>query len=96
MKVTLEAGAAFNVDKVVYGQVERLMLQSSAMGALPTLRAAVDREASGGEYYGPGGFSEQSGHPVRVDSSKRSKDREVAERLWRVSQELTGVEYDFS
>lgn len=77
-------------------QIERYFLQSSAMGALPTLRAAVDPQARGGEYYGPGGFGQQTGHPIRVDSSRRSKDVEVAKKLWRVSEELTGVEYDFS
>ena len=74
--------------------IERFLLQSSAMGALPTLRAAVDPEARGGEYYGPDGFNEQTGHPICVDSSKRSKDRDVAERLWRESEALTGVTYD--
>jgi NAD(P)-dependent dehydrogenase (short-subunit alcohol dehydrogenase family) len=76
--------------------IERFLLQSSAMGALPTLRAAVDPEARGGEYYGPDGFGEQTGHPVRVGSSRRSKDVEVARRLWRVSEELTGVTYTFT
>ncbi|MCX5738302.1 MAG: oxidoreductase [Proteobacteria bacterium] len=75
--------------------IERLLLQDSAMGALPTLRAAVDPDARGGEYYGPDGFSEQTGHPVRVDSSKRSKDIEAARKLWRASEELTGVTYAF-
>ncbi|MBW2269933.1 MAG: SDR family NAD(P)-dependent oxidoreductase [Deltaproteobacteria bacterium] len=76
--------------------LERFLLQSSAMGALPTLRAAVDPEARGGEYYGPDGFNEQTGHPIRVDSSARSKDRDVAQRLWRESEELTGIKYEFS
>jgi len=76
--------------------IERFLLQSSAMGALPTLRAAVDPEARGGEYYGPDGFGEQTGHPVRVGSSRRSKDVEVARRLWGVSEELTGVAYTFT
>jgi NAD(P)-dependent dehydrogenase (short-subunit alcohol dehydrogenase family) len=76
--------------------IERLLLQSSAMGALPTLRAAVDPAARGGEYYGPGGFNEQTGHPIRVDSSRRSKDADVAKRLWRLSEELTGVTYDLA
>lgn len=53
------------------------------------------RDARGGEYYGPDGFGEQTGHPVRVDSSKRSKDVEAARRLWRASEELTGVSYAF-
>ena len=73
---------------------DRLM-QSAQMGALPTLRAAVDPEATGGQYYGPDGFLEQRGHPVVVQSSKRSHDRDVARRLWDVSEELTGVHYDF-
>jgi NAD(P)-dependent dehydrogenase (short-subunit alcohol dehydrogenase family) len=76
--------------------IERFLLQSSAMGALPTLRAATDPEATGGEYYGPGGFGEQTGHPVRVDSSRRSKDVDVARRLWQASEDLTGVKYDFT
>ncbi len=76
--------------------MERYLSQSSAMGALPTLRAAVDPEARGGEYYGPGGLSGQTGHPVRVRSSGRSKDRGVAERLWRESEDLTGVKYEWT
>jgi len=76
--------------------VLELLLQSSSMGALPTLRAAVDPEARGGEYYGPGGFAQQSGYPIRVDSSLRSKDTAVARRLWEVSEELTGVKYDLT
>jgi NAD(P)-dependent dehydrogenase (short-subunit alcohol dehydrogenase family) len=76
--------------------IQRFLLQSSAMGALPTLRAAVDPEARGGEYYGPDGLGEMAGHPVRVGSSRRARDVEVARRLWPVSEELTGVKYDFA
>jgi NAD(P)-dependent dehydrogenase (short-subunit alcohol dehydrogenase family) len=76
--------------------IQRFLLQSSAMGALPTLRAAVDPDARGGEYYGPRGFAEQTGYPVRVTSSQRSQDADVARRLWQVSEQLTGVHYDFT
>ena len=76
--------------------IERFLLQSSAMGALPTLRAAVDRNAQGGEYYGPDGIAEQMGHPIRVKSSRRSHDPETAGRLWQMSEDLTGVKYDFT
>jgi NAD(P)-dependent dehydrogenase (short-subunit alcohol dehydrogenase family) len=69
--------------------------QSSEMGALPTLRAAIDENVVGGEYYGPDGFGEFYGNPVKVDSSKLSKDEMIAERLWKVSEEMTGVEFDF-
>jgi NAD(P)-dependent dehydrogenase (short-subunit alcohol dehydrogenase family) len=67
--------------------------QSAQAGALPTLRAATDPAARGGEYYGPGGPLQFTGHPVRVESSARSRDEAAAARLWEVSEELTGVSY---
>ena len=69
------------------------VLNTAEMGALPTLRAATDPEVRGGQYYGPDGFRELRGHPVLVDSSKQSKDVAVQERLWKVSEELTGVTF---
>jgi NAD(P)-dependent dehydrogenase (short-subunit alcohol dehydrogenase family) len=67
--------------------------QSAAMGALPTLRAATDPGVEGGQYFGPSGFMQQSGHPVVVQSSAASHDEAVARHLWQVSEELTGVRY---
>jgi NAD(P)-dependent dehydrogenase (short-subunit alcohol dehydrogenase family) len=67
--------------------------QDARMGALPTLRAAVDPAARGGEYYGPGGWMEMRGFPTRVGSSARSHDAGVQRRLWELSEELTGVSY---
>ena len=60
--------------------------------ALPTLRAATDPAAEGGQYYGPAGRLEVSGPPVVVTSSAASHDRETARRLWELSIELTGVD----
>ncbi len=73
--------------------VMKLLFQSSAMGALPSLRAAVDQEAKGGQYYGPDGKGEKSGYPIVVDSNEPSKNLEYALKLWQISQELTGVRY---
>jgi NAD(P)-dependent dehydrogenase (short-subunit alcohol dehydrogenase family) len=67
--------------------------QSAQMGALPTLRAATDPAARGGEYYGPPGRLQFTGYPVRVGSSARSRDEADAARLWAMSEELTGVSY---
>lgn len=67
--------------------------QSSDMGAEPTLRAATDPAAKNAEYYGPGGFAEQKGHPKVVASSAQSHDADIQRRLWTVSEELTGVTY---
>ena len=69
----------------------------AAAGALPTLRAATDPAARGGEYYGPDGFLGWSGqHPKVVRSSRRSHDTDVQRRLWTESERLTGVAYDFT
>ena len=70
-----------------------LPTQGSAMGAVPTLRAATDPGARGGEYYGPAGLGENRGPAKRVRSSARSHDTEVAKRLWDESARLTGVSY---
>ena len=63
-------------------------------GALPTLRAATDPNANGGDYYGPGGFLQLRGWPTRVEMVERAKNDEVARRLWEVSEALTGARYD--
>ena len=69
------------------------MSQSAAMGALPTIRAAVDPTATGGQYFGPNGFMEQGGYPVVVQSNEASHNLADAQKLWRVSEQLTAVEY---
>jgi NAD(P)-dependent dehydrogenase (short-subunit alcohol dehydrogenase family) len=70
-----------------------LLLQSAAMGALPTLRAATDPQVLGGQYFGPSGFLEARGYPKLVRSSAQSHDRDIQRRLWTISEELTGVAY---
>ena len=70
-----------------------LVLQSAAMGALPTIRAAVDPAVNGGDYYGPSGFREQRGYPVLVQSSDTSHYIADAQQLWRESELLTGVSF---
>ena len=68
-------------------------VQDAQLGALPTLRAAADPSAGSGEYYGPSGWLEYTGYPVRVESSPRSHDVAAQRRLWEVSEHLTGVCY---
>ena len=64
-------------------------------GALPTLYAATATDVEGGEYFGPDGIGEYRGHPTRVQVKPEGRDLEVGRRLWSVSEELTGVTYDF-
>ncbi|WP_181779143.1 SDR family NAD(P)-dependent oxidoreductase [Pseudonocardia pini] len=70
-----------------------LFTQGADRGALPTLRAATDPAVVGGQYYGPGGRGEARGYPTLVTSSPDSHDLVAAQRLWTVSEELTGVTF---
>lgn len=72
---------------------DRFIGQDPAKGALPQLYAATMPDVRGGQYWGPGGFLEMAGRPTLVRSSKRSYDQQTQQRLWTVSEELTGVTY---
>jgi NAD(P)-dependent dehydrogenase (short-subunit alcohol dehydrogenase family) len=69
------------------------LFQPSDMGALPTLRAATDPGVLGGQYFGPDGFGQQRGYPKLVQSNAASRDVVAQRRLWKVSEELTGVPF---
>jgi NAD(P)-dependent dehydrogenase (short-subunit alcohol dehydrogenase family) len=73
--------------------LNRFFAQQPLMGALPTLYAAGMPDVHGAEYFGPSGFLEMNGPPKKVRSTKRSHDGNVAERLWNVSEDLTGVQF---
>lgn len=77
-------------------QWSNFMAQSAADGALPQLYAATAPDVQGGEFFGPSGFLEQRGAPKRVKAAKKGYDAESAQRLWEVSEELTGVTYQFA
>ncbi|MDM3854806.1 MAG: SDR family NAD(P)-dependent oxidoreductase [Aphanizomenon gracile PMC649.10] len=73
-----------------------IFAQDITMGALPTLRAAIEEGLKGTEYFGPNGFMEISGYPVKVESNQLSKDRAIAQKLWVVSEKLTSVKFEFN
>jgi len=73
-----------------------IFAQNITMGALPTLRAAIEEGLKGAEYFGPNGFMEIGGYPVQVESNELSKDRAIAQKLWEVSENLTGVKFEFN
>lgn len=77
----------------VFNFLNNFFAMSIEQGTLPTLRAAFDDNAESGDYFGPGGFMEMRGKPVKVNSNKLSKDEAIAKKLWDVSEELTGVKF---
>jgi NAD(P)-dependent dehydrogenase (short-subunit alcohol dehydrogenase family) len=78
----------------VSGFIFEWMSRSSAeQGALPQLYAATAAGVRGGDYYGPDGLFQISGFPRRLRSPRGSYDESLADRLWKVSEELTAVEF---
>ncbi|MCK5050452.1 MAG: SDR family NAD(P)-dependent oxidoreductase [Candidatus Cloacimonetes bacterium] len=69
------------------------LVQEPPQGALPEIRACVDENVNGAEYYGPDGLMEMKGNPEIVKSSKDSHNKEYARKLWEISEKLTGINY---
>ena len=86
--------AATGLQKTLFLKILNVIVaQSSYMGATPTLMAAVDEQATNGAFYGPSGFAQQRGWPKQVTPNKLSQDEDIAQKLWVVSEELTGVQF---
>ncbi|WP_328834832.1 SDR family NAD(P)-dependent oxidoreductase [Streptomyces europaeiscabiei] len=66
---------------------------SPAEAALPLLRASTDPAAQGGDFFGPGGYLELSGPAVHVRAAPSTASAAAADRLWRMSKQLTGIAY---
>jgi NAD(P)-dependent dehydrogenase (short-subunit alcohol dehydrogenase family) len=70
-----------------------LLAQSARDGALPSLYAAMAPEAKGGAYYGPTGRGETRGAPGPARIYPQAADPVAGERLWTLSETLTGVTF---
>lgn len=77
----------------IVGIMSSIIGQKVEMGVLPTLRAAIDPDAISGDYFGPSGFKEMRGNPIKVKSNAMSHDETLAKKLWSLSEELTGINY---
>jgi NAD(P)-dependent dehydrogenase (short-subunit alcohol dehydrogenase family) len=63
-------------------------------GILPALYAAATPHAEGGAFYGPHGLYEASGGGVQLAKMpKHARDDAACQRLWEISEQLTGVSY---
>jgi NAD(P)-dependent dehydrogenase (short-subunit alcohol dehydrogenase family) len=87
-----EADSAWR--KAFWRLVNTYIAQSAAMGALPTLFAATDPTACGGDFIGPGGVTQMAGHPVKVQPAGHARSLSGAAGLWEQSVTLTGVAFE--
>ena len=82
-------------EQAVMAVTNVLVAQSAERGALPSLYAATVADLPGGSFVGPDGFAETRGHPHVVTAAGKAYDEQAWQRLWEVSEELTGVRYEF-
>lgn len=75
------------------GLLNALMAQPKEKGCYPSVFAATSEQACSGEYYGPHGFMEMRGMPAPARVRGLARKQAVRDRLWQVSEALTGVSY---
>ena len=64
---------------------------SALQGAQPSLRAVTDSSAHNGSYWRPSGCMELRGSPAERRIPARALNPATADRLWSVSEALSGV-----
>lgn len=70
-----------------------LMAHNPQKAALPTLMAALKPDVKGGEYFGPKGYKGMKGAPGLTEPKPHALDKEVAQKLWEISEDLTGKKF---
>jgi NAD(P)-dependent dehydrogenase (short-subunit alcohol dehydrogenase family) len=75
----------------VFAATTRLVAQSAAAGAWPSLYAATLPDLRSGAFVGPG-FLGYRGAPKPASPTSTARDPELAKRLWAWSVEATGVD----
>ncbi|HOZ58642.1 MAG TPA: SDR family oxidoreductase [Nakamurella multipartita] len=73
-----------------------LLVGTVESAALPALYAAASPDARPGRLYGPGGLGHLGGAPAEQKLYPTLRSDVQAERIWRVSQELTAVPFPSS
>jgi NAD(P)-dependent dehydrogenase (short-subunit alcohol dehydrogenase family) len=68
-----------------------IISQGKDHGAWPVVRAAVDPDARGGEFYGP--HRSVSGRPVLVEAVPSSASEEFCAEFWREAEAATGITF---
>lgn len=71
--------------------LQAAIAQSKEHGAWSLVRALVDPDIEGGEFWGPRTITR--GEPRRQSPSKITRDEDVAARLWQAAEDATGVRW---
>ncbi len=91
LSIAAHPGWALTGLQANYPNTFDFLAQKAAVGARSQIRAALDHALRGGEFVGP--RFEAWGEPKLIAGSKHSKDLELAQRLWKYSEELTSSKF---
>jgi NAD(P)-dependent dehydrogenase (short-subunit alcohol dehydrogenase family) len=69
------------------------LIPTAENAARPVILAAAGEHVAGGDYYGPGGLFELGGAPKKARLNPIARDPELSNRLWQMSEAMTGVRY---
>ncbi|WP_066552199.1 oxidoreductase [Croceicoccus bisphenolivorans] len=86
-----ELARNYGVARVLMPIVGKV-LNTAEQGAWPTLQAATDPAATGGDYFGPRGLREMSGTSGPAFLTRLARDPGAAQWLWTRSVALTGID----
>lgn len=79
----------------VVSLLNRPLAKPTVEGAWSSLYAATVSDLPGGTYVAPSGPLEFRGPPVPRNAYRAAYDIETARRLWEISEQRTGVTYEF-
>jgi hypothetical protein len=68
------------------------MAHGKNRGAWPVVRAAIDPDAAGGEFYGPS--RSVTGPPVLTPAVPQSAAPAFGAEFWRLAEQSTGQKFD--
>lgn len=73
--------------------MQAIASHDAASGALPIIQAATALDVDKLDYFGPTRMFQQKGPPGRLTLPTKAKDDLTSDRLWSVSEDLTGVRF---
>ncbi|MAT98592.1 MAG: hypothetical protein CL608_15730 [Anaerolineaceae bacterium] len=83
------------LEALMYRLIQPILAQDIKMGVLPMLYGMTAEGAKGGVFYGPRWFN-MRGYPDEKKANSEAYDDAARKRFWEISEQLTGVTYEFS
>lgn len=90
MSILVQPTGSTLISKLLNMNSKRL----TEFAAWPTLFAATAREVQSGNYYSAELHLGRRAQPIELDTPVQAKDIVSAEKLWELTEKMTGVEFD--